>query len=270
MPLLIAAAVTFFSVTLMTTAPSGFSPKRFKKLSSAGKENKKFYSLQKIITTLVGSGFGVQEYRKELSDNKEVPGYAYSLYRHTRDGRDDVDDIASERKLDVRSSNFAFKRQSHENDASVKGNRGFNQFVVVVNPSLEYYDETVILEYGKEICQFTVNSVERMTNDTQHFCATIKNKKLSSLFKRFEPSDNLTDFNNLKSLDELITDNSIYWVLRHYILPDDIEDSKVYEYLHERGMEFFYSRNKRSGSFNQYPIQKLGYPDNVDMINKFW
>ena len=121
MPLIAASAVTFFVISaifgLINTTTSanidslkqvGFSPRNFKKLS-CGKESKKFYSKQILFITLLGNGFGVQEYRKEVADGTDVPGYAYPVYRVTRDGKLDVNDILSEKRLDARMSNFTFK-----------------------------------------------------------------------------------------------------------------------------------------------------------------
>merc|ERR1712107_952003 len=237
------------------------------KLLSSSSGLKKFFAKEIIKTYLLGNGFGVHIYRKELSDGREVPGYAYSFMRYTRDGKPDIDNIASVDKLDVRVSNYSYHRESHESNSPVKTSKGYNEIVIVFKPNLEHYGNAIILEDDSGGHEFTVSSVEHMTNDAQVFCSLMENKNLEASFKPFDPSHDLTDTANLKSMDELITDESTYYVLKHYVLPEEVTDSDVYKYLRDNEMEYFYSRKRLVEPSTAILSRNLD-PDNVDMNNK--
>ena len=110
-----------------------------------------------------------------------------------------------------------------------------------------------------------------MASDFKQLLCVKLNKNEANSFTPWKKEHSLTNYDSFATMDSFLTDESIGIVLQSYILPEDIEYSNVYEFLRKNNLEYFFSR-KADGKFNTFPIEVMGYPENVvtEIQNRFW
>ena len=89
-----------------------------------------------------------------------------------------------------------------------------------------------------------------------------ENKKPEQLFNPWnKDTDSFTEQPN-RCLDHVLTDESVFEVLRCYFIPRKICNIGIYEYMRSNEIDGFFSRHQ-NGKYSTYAIQKCGFSNDI-------
>ena len=253
----------------------GCSPSKYKKqfISNRGDiKRKSLFTKETVLVRIFGNGFAMLSSEKVFA-TKTTPGFVKPFNDISMNGEIDVHGITGDTRLGVSATNYLFKRESHENNAEIgngfkaKNNIEYSRIAIVAHPNEEHYGE----DSGTGDKLLTIESEKKMASDFKQLLCVKLNKNEANSFTPWKKEHSLTNYDSFATMDSFLTDESIGIVLQSYILPEDIEYSNVYEFLRKNNLEYFFSR-KADGKFNTFPIEVMGYPENVvtEIQNRFW
>ena len=253
----------------------GLSRTKYKKqfLSNRGDiKRKSLFAKETVTVRMFGNGFGMMSSEKVLA-TKTTPGFMKPFNDISMKGDSDVHGITGDTRLGVSATNYLFQRESHDKNVKIgngfkaKNNIEYSRIAIVVHPNEEHYGE----DSGTGDKLLTIQSEKKMATDFKQLLCVKLNKNEANSFTPWKKEHSLTNYDSFASMDSFLTDESVGVVLQSYILPEDIEYSKAYEFLRDNNLEYFFSR-KADGKFNSFAIEIMGYPDDVDtgIENRFW
>jgi hypothetical protein len=187
------------------------------------------------------------------SDKKCSSGYIKPV--HDQMWGDDIKpSLFSDDNLDISYGSYLFKRRSI--DINEKLGNGFEsngkEYHRCVIPSLPnpaiYGDAKLGLD------------LKKVRDDFAGFLAVKANKSENNSYTDWnEAKDDLTK-KPFRSLDHVLVDESVADILLNYYLPEGIDHSEVYAYMQLNGMDSFFTRNKKTGKYSKFAIERFSFP----------
>ena len=222
----------------------GFSPKKLSLPSKVGVEKPiSQFAKESVHIKIFKNGFVVIWIERTFLNGAKSSGWLKPINDIAIDGKPDVDGICSPQKLNIQASKLLFlcnspQSEEKKSQSYVTKSTGkiYNFICVVGYPNINHYG----IDNGQGELEFTVESERKMVDDVKHLLATKAGKSVDTIFTPFIPAQHSqTDYNDLHAMDSMLISESIGWVLRNYILPEDLPLDRTYQYLKENECDGF-------------------------------
>jgi hypothetical protein len=249
------------TVTKSSQAVTVTPQKRMKRIYKATTK-KSYLNKETVFTELVVNGTVlVLTIKKIFSKEKQQPGYMKPIHDVCIKGEPDIDGILSPAKLDISYKNHLIMRVSHEGNERLKNGYKregssfeYSECAAVAYPNPDYYAIEGV---------FDIKSEEKARNDFVQVLCEKEGKIASNSFTDWNHHDSRTKLGEYRSLDKILTDESVAHFLQVHFLPEDISYTNVYNYMQKEDLKNFFSRRESDGRYNKFPVEYFGFPNDT-------